>query len=52
MKLKKLWDWGLTVFVVIFIYFLLKHYFPVIILEIGNIIGKFMQDVKNSIQSI
>ncbi len=52
MKLKKLWDLGLTVFVVIFVYFLLKHYFPVIIYEIGNIIGKFIQDLENFIQSI
>jgi hypothetical protein len=52
MKLKKLWDWGLTVFVVFFVYFLLKYYFPTIISEIGNIMGKFIQDIKDFIVSI
>lgn len=34
MKLKKVWDLGITVFVVIFIYFLLKEYFPVITYDV------------------
>jgi len=52
MKLKKIWDFGLTVFVVIFIYLLLKYYFPAIMEEIRIIFDKFAQSIKNFIQTL
>lgn len=52
MKLKKLWDLGITVFMVIFIYFILKEYFPVIIYDIESVFSKALQDLSRFSQSL
>jgi hypothetical protein len=52
MKLKKLWDLGITVFMVIFIYFILKEYFPVIIYGIESVFSKALQDLSGFLQSL
>lgn len=52
MKMKKLWDLGLTVAVIVFVYLLVSRYFPDIIYIIKSVIYTLFQDISNFFQSI